>query len=304
MVQVRQILYFQKIAELKSMNKAADALYITQSSLSHSIKNLEEELGVTLFERTNKGVILTPAGVKFNQYCGNIIEQLDILSRMFSEKQVEKLSVSIYPMLCDGQLAAAAYREFRDISPSYSLSLTEERLGGVIERVAKSESELGIIQYNQRQRQEVQKVLRQQKLDYTELSRGTWMAFVGKGSPLFEHSGTSVSELLAYPVVRSRDDYYSSLTSYLEIDGIPLQQFQRSIFVNDNVTKLQLLQQTDAFTFLSSWNCAAAEELGLHALPIENCGVDVSLGWIKRRQETLTAPAERFIELVIQTIQS
>lgn len=304
MVQVRQILYFQKIAELKSMNKAADALYITQSSLSHSIKNLEQELGVTLLERTNKGVILTPEGAKFNQYCGSILEQLDILSHMFSEKQVEKLSVSIYPMLCDGQLTAAAYRELYAGSSSYSLSLTEERLGRVIERVAKSESELGVIQYNQRQRQEVQKVLRQQRLDYTELARGTWMAFVGRGSPLYERSRTSAAELLGYPVVRSRDDYYSSLTSYLEIDGVPLQQFKRCIFVNDSVAKLQLLQQTDAFTFLSSWNRSAAEELGLRALAIDNCGVDVSLGWIKRHQETLTAPAARFIELVIQTIQS
>lgn len=303
MVQIKQILYFKKIAQLKSMNKAADELYITQSNLSHAMKNLEQELGVTLFERTNKGVVLTEEGVRFNQYSSNILNQLDILSHMFSQSPVETLSVSLYPTLFNGRLASEAYHTFSQ-SRACELTLREERLSQIIEHVAKSESELGLIQYNQRQTQDISRVLKQYHLEYTELDLGTWLAVVDQNHPLAKRESVRAFELLSYPLVRSRDDYYSQLTAYMEIDGIPLQEFNRLLFAGDGITKLSLLKHADAFMFLSSWNKSAAQEMGLSAIPIVNCGIEMHLGWIKRRQEQLTPHAQDFLSFVMKFIQN
>ena len=68
MIQFQQIIYFLKIAELRSINKAAAKLYVSQPSLSQSIKNLEDELNIRLFRRSNKGVVLTEDGKRFLQY--------------------------------------------------------------------------------------------------------------------------------------------------------------------------------------------------------------------------------------------
>ena len=85
MIQFQQIIYFLKIAELRSINKAAAKLYVSQPSLSQSIKNLEDELNIRLFRRSNKGVVLTEDGKRFLQYAERIADQMELIEGLARE---------------------------------------------------------------------------------------------------------------------------------------------------------------------------------------------------------------------------
>ena len=87
MIQFQQIIYFLKIAELRSINKAAAKLYVSQPSLSQSIKNLEDELNIRLFRRSNKGVVLTEDGKRFLQYAERIADQMELIEGLAREKR-------------------------------------------------------------------------------------------------------------------------------------------------------------------------------------------------------------------------
>ena len=87
--------YAVEIAETNSINKAADKLYVGQSALSRAIKELEASIGVTLFERSAKGMFLTPDGEIFIRYAKNILKQVDEVEEMFSHGSVSKRHFSV-----------------------------------------------------------------------------------------------------------------------------------------------------------------------------------------------------------------
>ena len=85
-MQIQQLTYFVAIAEQGSINKAAEKLFVTQPNLSKAISNLENELKVRIFNRTNKGVVLTDEGKKLYQYARTIINQMELIQGL-SEKE-------------------------------------------------------------------------------------------------------------------------------------------------------------------------------------------------------------------------
>lgn len=114
MIQFQQIIYFLKIAELRSINKAAAKLYVSQPSLSQSIKNLEDELNIRLFRRSNKGVVLTEDGKRFLQYAERIADQMELIEGLAREKRENRLSVALYPMVSTAKLIADFYEKEKE----------------------------------------------------------------------------------------------------------------------------------------------------------------------------------------------
>ena len=76
---IQQLKYAVTISETGSMNKAAEVLYIAQPSLTSSIQELERELGITVFNRSGRGVTLTNDGMEFIQYARQVVQQYDTL---------------------------------------------------------------------------------------------------------------------------------------------------------------------------------------------------------------------------------
>ena len=182
MIQFQQIIYFLKIAELRSINKAAAKLYVSQPSLSQSIKNLEDELNIRLFRRSNKGVVLTEDGKRFLQYAERIADQMELIEGLAREKRENRLSVALYPMVSTAKLIADFYEKEKE-NP-IEIFADEYRLSKVIDLVYTSAAELGIIQVNMGQRKEFFRELKKKSLDYAYIQRGTWHIIVDKSHPL------------------------------------------------------------------------------------------------------------------------
>lgn len=299
-MQIQQIIYFHKIVEEKSMNRAAEGLYITQSNLSYAIKKLEEEIGAQLLVRSNKGVSLTVEGKKFLEYSTVIMEQLDLIERMSLKKSNSNLTISSYPMMANSYFLRKYYDLLKkEQQEEFRITLQEERMDAVIRSVSQSESEIGFIQFNQRQEKEVLKLLKKENLVFEKLGESTWYAAVGEKNPYFKKKSIDIKSMMQFPIIRAKDDYFSNITKFLEVDGVSLKEFRKIIFCNDSESKIKMLLESDVTTFIPGWSRRDYEQLGVHILEIEHCDISITLGWIKKKRENLSENAQKYLDVVM-----
>jgi DNA-binding transcriptional LysR family regulator len=298
MVQLQQLIYFQEVVKMKSMNKAAEQLFTTQSNLSKSIKNLEKQLQITLFERNNKGVQLTEEGKKLLQYAKTVMRQLELIEHIAEEENKRYLSISAYPVVTMAYFVRKYYETNKE--GSVEILLNEQRMDKVLSDVAEQISEIGIIQYNQVQEKEVYRRLKAKNLELCKLAQDTWYANIGPNNPLYEKDIVTMDELLQYPILRARDDYFSSLSYYVEIDGHQLTEFTKSIFINNGATLIKLLQDSEGVRFGPGLSKVDYEKFGIKSIPIKNCDVHITVAWIKRKNDNLTKEGQVFMDIVQQ----
>jgi len=296
MIQIQQLLYFQKVAETKSMNKASALLYVTQPNLSKQMQNLEKDLKVILFERTNKGIVLTEAGKRLLDYTKAIVRQVELVNSISVENPVKYLSVSAYPDPANRHFLERYYRKNRESNGE--ILLDEQRIEAILANVESMHAEIGIIQYNQQQKKQLFSMIRNKNLEFHETAHDTWYAYMGNAHPLYGRAQVNIRELLQYPVLRAKDDFFSSLNYFHEIDGISFLEFKKHIFSNNVFTQIHMLRNTDAFSFGTNFVPDDYGNFGIRIVPIENCNVDVTLGWIKRKNETLSPEAREFTEIM------
>lgn len=301
MIQLQQLIFFEKIAEKSSMNKAAEELYMSQPNLSKAIRNLENELKIKIFERTNKGVKLTEDGYKLYKYVKTIHKQVDMIQSIALKEIPNSISVSAYPC----PLLYKVLGEFhnRNKEQYIEVTLKEERVQNIIESVVNLQSDIGIIEINDVQKKEVRHLLESKNLEYHELAKNTWYAHVGKSSPFYNQETIEMSQLVDCTIMRSPDDYFSNLSYLFEVDGIHFTQFEKTMFVNDYFTRLRLLNMTDMVCIETAWDKELEKEISVRAIPIANCNIQISMGWIKRKKENLSVKVLDFIEILEQLFQ-
>lgn len=296
MIQFQHLVFFEKIAEKSSMNKAAEELYISQPNLSKAIRNLEKELKIKIFERTNKGVKLTEDGYKLYKYTKTINKQVDMIQRIALKEIPNSISVSAYPCPILYKVLGEFYNRNKD--QYIEVTLKEERVENIIESVASLQSDIGIIEINDVQKKEVRYLLESKNLEYHEFSNDTWYALVGKSSPFYNQEIIEMPQLVDCTVMRSPDDYFSNLSYLFEVDGVHFTQFEKTMFVNDYLTRLRLLNMTNMVCIETSWDKELEKEIGVRAIPIANCNIQISMGWIKRKKENLSEKVLEFIEIL------
>ena len=217
------------VADQGSFNKAAEKLFATQPNLSKAISNLESELKVNIFYRTNRGVELTEDGKKLYQYTRTIMNQMELIEGLAVKEAPRVLSVASYPIITMGRLVSEFYNCHR--TEPISLKLSEERMYRVIEMVESGEADLGFVMSNQVQLKELRHMLNFKGIELHILGMDTWYANLGPAHPLYDREEVTIQELLEFPFVRRPDDYFSNLTHYLEIDGVRLTSLDRKSVV-------------------------------------------------------------------------
>lgn len=296
---LQQLVYFVEVAEQGSINKAAEKLLLTQPNLSKAIMNLEAELGIQIFHRNNKGVILTDDGKKLYQYSRTILNQMNLITNISAKDASRVLSISSYPIITMSKLLSNFYMKYKEADIIFNL--TEGRLQEVIEQVESGESEVGFIMSNHAQSRELKHMLNYKNLELNMIGKDTWYLNVGPYSPFYHRKEVAMEELKAYPCVRLPDDYFSHLTFYLEIDGIKLTELKRVVYVNNGASIINLLQNTDVYRFGPLLSAPDYKRYGIHTIPIKNCNLQINVGWIRRKKEILSKEAEAFVTM-LQTL--
>ena len=158
---LQQLKYAVCTAECKSMNKAASRLFISQPSLSGTIRDLEEEIGMKIFSRSNRGITITPEGEDFLGYARQILQQYQLMEEKFIEKKKpkQKFSVSMQHYTFAVQAFIEMAKDFG--MDDFEFAVHETKTHEVIENVRNQKSEIGILYLNDFNRQVMEKIFQE-----------------------------------------------------------------------------------------------------------------------------------------------
>ncbi|MDE5993254.1 MAG: LysR family transcriptional regulator, partial [Oscillospiraceae bacterium] len=195
---LQQLHYAIVISETGSMNKAAERLYISQPSLTNAVKELEREIGITVFKRSGKGVSLTADGMEFLTYARQVYQQYETLSEKYSGGKIKrKFGVSAQHYSFAVQAFVETVREYDTCD--YEFAVRETNTADVVNDVASLKSEIGILYLSDFNRQFIMKMLQTNQLEFHHLTDCNVYAYLWKGHPLAERVSVSLAELESYP---------------------------------------------------------------------------------------------------------
>lgn len=294
MVSVQSLIYYMKVYEKRSLSKAAEELFVTQPALSLAMKNLEEQLHVTLFLRNNRGVEITKDGELLYHHCELLLLQLGQIENLGQRQAGNRLSFCAFPDFCPPETLERLMQQ-----PEYAgicIDFEACRTAQALKNVENGLYEFGIIQYNPRQKKAIQQQLKQMHLAFEPIDTQNWGVAVGPHSPLYEKTSVMLKDLKPFRQIRLPDDFYSNITSEIMESNTRAGNLPYCLISSDELTG-HLLKTTDMYMFCSAENRAMARRRGLHIIPIEKAGILITIGWIKQSGRELSRVAAKYLEL-------
>lgn len=236
---LQQLRYVITIANTGSMHTAAESLFITQPNLSKAIKDLEEELEIIIFNRTNKGVLLTDEGIKFLSYARQVLEQVDLLEDTYKNKEGLKrifaISSQHYGFVVNAFVKLVSILG----KDKYEFSLRECKTFEVINDVKDGRSELGVVYLSNFNSEIIKKFISNNNLKYEFLFEAKPHVLLSKNHPLAERESINLSDLENYP--RLSYDQGINNSFYYSEEPHALEAVKKSIVVSDRATLFNIL---------------------------------------------------------------
>jgi len=299
---IQQCRYVIEIARAGSFNEAAKKLYIAQASLSASVKELEGELGIQIFSRSNRGIALTKDGAEFLKYARQITAQVDVVKERYSGGSVRTKSFSVSTQHYDfaAEAFAAFMRSCKD--ENYSFIMRETKTIDVITDVRYLFSDIGILALKQYDDSKfMEKLLMQNNVVFNKLFETKPYVFVGKRHPLSGKDQIEQSDLHAYPYIsyeQGEKDSVQFSEEFAEIINIP-----RSIKINDRASLVNLLIATDGYTTGTGIMTSEINNGNIVSIPLKSDDI-YAIGWIKHEDTELSAEGKMFVSILTEKIQS
>ena len=244
-----QLKYIVTIAESGSLNEAAKRLYLAQPSLTSAVKDLENELGITIFSRTNKGVLLTAEGEEFLGYARQVMEQANLIEERYLGTGQGK-----HQFCVSTQHYSFAVEAFVELltqygGEEYDFRIRETQTYELIEDVAKLRSEVGVLYLNRFNETILRKTLRENSLQFHRLFIAKPHVFVGSGNPLAGKSMITLEDLAPYPRLSYEQGEHNSF--YFSEEILSTLDSKKDIMVSDRATLFNLLIGLNGYTICS-----------------------------------------------------
>ena len=290
---LQQLRYITMVAEKGTISEAAKELFISQPSLTNAIRELEQEMQVTIFHRTNKGVTITAEGDEFLAYARQILDQVGLMQERYLNvnERNPRFSVSC-------QHYSFAVNAFVDVvnefdAEKYNFILRETQTGEIIDDVANGKSEVGILYLSEHNQEVLTKLIKKNELDFEELFVAEPHVFIYKHHPLAEQDVITVEDLKAYPYLGFEQGERNSF--YFSEEFLSVLDFPKNIQVRDRATLFNLVIGLNGFTVSSGVIDRKLNSPDIIAKPLK---VDccMRIGWIKKKNTLLSRYAEFYIE--------
>lgn len=244
--------YAVEVANTGSINKAAENLYMNQPNLSRAIKELEDSLGITVFERTSKGMKVTPDGEEFLGYARKILKQIDEVESIYRHGRSGKQRFSIsVPRAC--YISDAFARFTKKIGGgSMELFYKETNSMRAINNILHSDYKLGIIRYASNYDKYFKNMLDEKELAYEMITEFQYVLVMSAKHPLAGVEQVKMVDLEPYTEIAHADPYVPSLSfAAVKKEELP-DNIQRRIFVFERASQFELLRtNTDTFMWMS-----------------------------------------------------
>lgn len=294
---LQQIHYIITISEKGSFNKAAEALYVAQPSLTSSVKELEKELGIIIFNRGGKGVTLTADGVEFISHARQLYAQYDIIMEKYGKYGTLKKKFGI-----STQHYSFAVKSFVELVKKYNTSdyefaVRETKTRDVIEDVSSSKSEIGILYLSDFNRKIITKLLNSNNLSFHHIIDCMAFVYLWKGHPLAKEKSISIDQLEDYPCLSFEQGDNSSF--YFAEEILVTNEYSRTIKACDRATMLNLMVGLNGYTLCSGIICEELNGDDFIAVPFsykEEEKPDImEIGYIKRKHSKLSTIGQDYI---------
>ena len=290
---ITQLRYVIAISQANSMNEAARRLFISQPSLSASVKELEEEIGIELFRRTNRGVMVTPEGEEFLGYARQVVEQYQLIETRYVEKKEvkKKFSVSMQHYTFAVNAFVEMVKQFG--MDEYEFAIHEEKTYEVIEDVKNFKSEIGILYLNDFNRKVLTKLFQEYGLEFHEILKCGVYVYLWKGHPLAQREEIALEELEQYPCLSFEQGDYNSF--YFAEEVLSTYEYKQLIKANDRATMLNLMVGLNGFTLCSGIICEELNGSEYCAVKLKSEEV-MTIGYLSRKGTAISPLGQKYLE--------
>lgn len=287
-----QLKYAIVVAETKSINAAAKSLFISQPSLSSAIKELEEEIQITIYNRTNRGISLTKEGEEFIQYARNVLVQYNVLEAKFvgKEKLKKHFSVTMHHSTFATELFAEIVKEFG--MEEYEYSIYETKTQDVIDNIRKGKSELGILYFSGLNQNLYEKIFSEANLIFYPIAECPVYAYIRKGHPLADRAEVSLEQLEAYPCLLFEQNNNSSFYFYEEM--VSAYGYKNVIKTSDRATTINLLMALNAYSIGVGIVTENQSDENMVSVRLQS-EETIKIGYLTRKNMGLSLLGERYI---------
>ncbi|ERK30707.1 LysR family transcriptional regulator [Clostridium intestinale] len=246
---LQQLKYVVTVADKGTISEAAKELFISQPSLTKAIKELENEMQITIFNRTNKGIVVSNVGDEFLAYARQVLEQSSLLEERFLnlKKQSPRFSVSTQHYSFAVNAFVDVIREFG--GNQYDFTLRETQTYEIIEDVSRLKSEIGILYTSSKNQEVIMKLIKQNSLEFQELFIAKPHVFISSKHPLSEREVLTLEELDDYPYLSFEQGDYNSF--YFSEEILSTLDRNRNIKVRDRATLFNLAIGLNGYTVSS-----------------------------------------------------
>lgn len=256
--------YAVEVANAGSINKASEILLIAQPNLSRSIKELEGELGITIFDRSAKGMVLTEEGERFIGHAKKILAQIDEVETMYKTGLIAKQQFSI--CVPRASYIAEAFARFsngitREPAEVFYKETNSKR---VIDYILHADYRLGIIRYAENYDKYFKAVFEEKGLNYELITEFHYVLLMNKESMLGRMEEIRYPDLCDYIEIAHADPYVPSLAlAEVKKEELP-DNIERRIFVFERASQFELLSENaDTFMWVSPVPDTLLERYGL-----------------------------------------
>ena len=266
--------YAVEIEKSKSISKAAEKLFMAQSNLSRAIKELESSIGITIFNRTSKGISVTPDGEEFLQYARRIIAQVDEVEEMYKNGKKPKQEFSVCVPRA-GYIALA----FSDFAKRISTGLpagiyyNETDSISAVNNLTTEECDLAIVRYQAIFDRYYRSLFADKKLCSEVIADFSYILIMSEKNPLTKKDNIELRDLSDYIEICHADPYVPSLPS-VEAKKTELSEYvDKRIYVYERASQFELLEKVpNSFMWLSPM---PEDMLKAHHLVVKNCSENV-----------------------------
>lgn len=303
-MRIEQLRQFVSVVKAGSINKAADDLYIAQSTLSKSIQQLEQELNTPLLKRSYHGISLTSFGQDYYTRSLKLIEDFDylqLLKNPVSDQNIYTLSITTHPLKFVENVFIKIYKKYESKDPKFLFHA--QLLPASITDVKQGNCDIGISLFTSQSINLNNRLLRVNNMEYTSIMRFPAFVMMRHGHPLARGNPASISSfsLSDYPFTSFYGNF--SKTDWEILLGNS-STHRNSVWVSERECFSRLIMQTDAYTIIPYRSAIYNEMLPFDGdqictIPLSDDRFFFEAGWFRDKDHPLTPLALEFLDMLI-----
>ncbi|VSN49116.1 LysR family transcriptional regulator [Streptococcus pneumoniae] len=290
---IQQLRYVVAIANSGTFREAAEKMYVSQPSLSISVRDLEKELGFKIFRRTSSGTFLTRRGMEFYEKSQELVKGFDIFQNQYANPEEEKDEFSVASQHYD--FLPPTITAFSERYPDYkNFRIFESTTVQLLDEVAQGHSEIGIIYLNNQNKKGIMQRVEKLGLEVIELIPFHTHIYLREGHPLAQKEELVMEDLADLPTVRftqEKDEYLYYSENFVDTSASS-QMFN----VTDRATLNGILERTDAYATGSGFLDSDSVN-GITVIRLKD-NLDNRMVYVKREEVELSQAGTLFVEVM------